>query len=72
MAKIRLYKTMGGGRGWSVPYKHNGMTLRHFEVIEGHGKAIDFRAEGVGSALKVALNTAKDKQNRASELGRID
>lgn len=63
---------MGGGRGWSVPYKYQGMTLRHFEVIEGHGKPVNLRSEGASNALKVAIETAGNKQNRASELGRID
>ncbi len=72
MAKIRLYRTKGGGRGWSVPYKWNGIALRKFTPIGNARNPDNLRSEEAYEALKSTLEAVKPHQNGASELGRID
>jgi len=69
MAKIRLYKTKGGGRGWSVPYRMGSMTLRKFvPIAESSGKD-GLRGKGTKDALGEALQQSETALNHAGKPG---
>jgi len=68
--KIRLYRTSGGGRGWSVPYQTQGMVLRVFAPIADGTVERKQRGSVTEITLKTCLEEAAKLQNVASELGR--